>query len=236
MKKLNVATIAKMIKEATSSSLLATPDKPLLKEMSSLSRVHQHMVEHDTAVITAFRDDPGDLEKCVGETNGGEPIVDAHRENKLRNRNLKATLLSLGYGVTRVDGSYIEDFNTPQAVEVAEESFFVVNLAESSEFFKDMVTFGEQFCQDSVLLVPKGGSTGYLVGTNNSEFPGYKEKIPVGNRHLGEEGEFMTRVRNRPFLYKENLETYKSLSRNERMAAKKIAEKVLNAAHSRAQD
>ena len=28
--------------------------------------------------------------------------------NKLRSRDLKATLLSLGYGVTRVDGSYIE--------------------------------------------------------------------------------------------------------------------------------
>jgi hypothetical protein len=235
MKKINVDSLAKMIKEATSSSLLATPDRPLLKE-SSLSRVHQHMVEHDTAVITAFRDDPGDLERCIGETNDGEPIVDIHRENKLRNRNLKATLLSLGYGVTRVDGSYIEDFNTPQAVEVAEESFFVVNLTESSNFFKDMVTFGEQFCQDSVLLIPKGGSMGHLVGTNNSEFPGYKEKISMGNRHLGEEGEFMTRVKNRPFLYKENLETYKNLSRSERMAAKKIAERVLNTARSRAQD
>jgi len=224
-----------MIKEVTKSSLLATPDRPLLKE-SSLSRVYKHMIEHESAIITAFRDDPDDLERCVGETDGGELAVDPHRENKLRNKNLKATLLSLGYGVTRVDGSYIEDFNTPQAVEVAEESFFVVNLTDSSKFFKDIVLLGEQFCQDSVLLIPKGGSVAHLTGTNHSEFPGYGEQLSMGNRQLGEEGEFMTRVRNRPFLYKEGLETYKGLSRNERMAVKKLAEKVLGGAPSHIKD
>ena len=44
-----------------------------------------------------------------------------------RNRKLKAELLGRGYGVTRILGSYIENFETPKAVEVAEESFFVSN-------------------------------------------------------------------------------------------------------------
>ena len=190
---------------------------------SSLSRVHQHISAHDSAVISASRNDIFDREKCTDNAIGAEP----GDTNMLRTRNLKATLLALGYGVTKMRGTYIEDFDSPEAVEVGEDSLFVVNLAGAENFFADLVELGEKFCQDSVLLIPQGGEAAFLQGTNNSEFPGYGNRIVVGSLKLGGEAEFMTRTQGRPFTFTESLDTYKSLSRNERMAVKSIAKKIL---------
>ena len=54
---------------------------------SGLSRIYGHIMEHDSAILTAFRNE---------YTNA---------ENYQRNRELKAYLLSMGYGVTKVEGS-----------------------------------------------------------------------------------------------------------------------------------
>ena len=189
---------------------------------SSLSRLYRHMMAHDTAIITAHRGDPSDDSNCVDKSQ-----VADDSSNKIRNRDLKATLMSLGYGVTSVDGSYIEDFNTPAAYEVAEDSFFVVNLEDDPGFTKLIIDLGEGFCQDAVLVVPKGGQGAYLHGTNNSEFPGYGQRVEAGDLSFGREKEFMTKVGGRPMAFTEELETYKKLSRLERMAAKAIAKKIL---------
>jgi len=196
--------------------------KKFLNE-SSLSRVYQHIREHDSAIITAYRNDPADMSKC---TDGAVPL-EPGETNILRNRNLKAVLLSMGYGVTKVRGTYIEDFDTPESVEVGEDSLFVVNLSDRGDFFERIAELGETYCQDSVLLIPRTGVDAYLLGTNNSDFPGFAQTISVGSLHMGEEAEFMTRVQDRPFTFREGLETYKQLSRNERMAVKSMAKKVL---------
>ena len=102
---------------------------------SGLSRVHQHINAHDTAVITAFRNDPSSDEGCVDAVPPGEQEESPLKANKARNKNLKAVLLKMGYGVTRVDGSYIENFDDmDNRKEVSEESFFVVNLKDNPEF------------------------------------------------------------------------------------------------------
>ena len=189
---------------------------------SSLSRLYRHMMAHDTAIITAYRGDPNDDSNCVDKSQATEDST-----NKLRNRDLKATLMALGYGVTSVDGSYIENFNTPEAYEVAEHSFFVVNLEDNPDFAEYIVILGEDFCQDAVLIIPKGGQGAYLHGTNNSEFPGYGQKVQAGELSFGREKEFMTKVRDRPMAFTEELETYKQLSRAGRMVAKAIAKKIL---------
>ena len=185
------------------------------------------MMDYDSAIVTAFRGDPFDGSRCVDMSEVGEGEGKVFDTNKLRNRDLKATLLSLGYGVTRVDGSYIEGFETPEAYEVAEESFFVTNLEGDTNFFEQIIALGEKFCQDSVMIIPQGAPRAYLHGTNNSEFPGYGQKIDVGSPTYGREKEFMTKVRGRPLAFTEKLETYKSLSRMERMAVRAIAKKVL---------
>jgi len=196
---------------------------------SSLSRVYQHIQEHDTAILTGFRGDPSDTSKCSEDDTIEEVGKGKKRSaNFVRNRDLKATLLASGYGVTKVDGSYIEDFDTPEAVEVSENSLFVVNLSDNPRFISDIEKLGRKFCQDSVLVIPRGGQGAQLLGTNNSEFPGLGMEIAVGDLKMGEESEFMTRVNNRPFTTAEGLETYKDLSRNERMAVKSIAKKILS--------
>ena len=85
-----------MIKEAMDedSVLLKKPD--LLKE-SGLSRLYQHMTEHESAILTAYRNDTADMTQCM------EP-ADLPEKNQIRNRNLKATLLAMNVGVTKVDG------------------------------------------------------------------------------------------------------------------------------------
>ena len=189
---------------------------------SGLSRIYKHIQEHDCIVITAFRGDTNDDSKCTDKAVVGG-------DNMERNRDLKATLLGLGYGVTKVDGSYIEDFETPLAKEVKENSLFCVNLNDDADFVERLASLSEKFCQDSIIVFSKGGKGAHLMGTNNAEFPGYGKKSMQGDLSMGQEAEFMTRVNNRPFTTKEGieLETYKKLPRLQRMAVRSIQKKIL---------
>ena len=67
---------------------------------SSLSRIWRHTQDHTTGAITTFRDDR------------------SKQENKKNNRELKGYLRNKGYGVTSVDGNYIEQYGTVNAKEV----------------------------------------------------------------------------------------------------------------------
>jgi hypothetical protein len=184
--------------------LLENWNKYLIAE-SSLSRVYGHIMEHDSAILTAFRNEY------------------SRKQNYERNRELKAQLLSMGYGVTKVDGSYIENFETPQAIEVSEQSFFVSNRADDSAFFDSMESFGQQYEQDSVLIIPMSGKGAYLIGTREgNDFPPFGERITVGDLKMGREDEFMSKVGGRPIVFKEELDTYEKLSRNSKWAVKKL--------------
>ena len=185
--------------------------KQFLNEMSGLSRVYGHIMEHDSAILSAFRNE---------YTN---------KENYDRSRHLKAGLLSEGYGVTKVKGTYIENFKTDKAVEVAEQSLFVLNNRDNAQFEDKIIRLGEEFEQDSVLIIPQGGKGAYLYGTREgNEFPPYQQTEIVGDLKMGEEDEFMTRVNKRPFTFKEELETYEKLSRNSKWALRKMLENKKN--------
>ena len=202
-------------------------NKYLLKE-SGLSRVLQHIEAHDCAILTAFRNDPKDMSKCAkGSVDDNDQEGNTRALNKRRNRDLKAMLLGFDYGVTAVDGSYIENFEQPDQIEVKEDSLFVVNLNDDPDFVRNVQEMAEKFCQDSVIIIPQGGKAAYLHGTNESDFPGYGEKVKVGDLKMGKEAEFMTRVNKRPFTFGEGLETYDKLSRLEKMAVKSIREQLL---------
>ena len=152
-------------------------------------------------------------------------------ENKRNNRELSAFLLSQGYGVKNIQGSYIENFGSvdPEKVprEVKEASFFVTNLNNDPEFAEQIINLGKRFCQDSVIIVPKG-EEGYLYGTNKGKYPGLDNKETVGKFMGGETGEFMSRINSRPFVMKEGEETktYEQLSAKQRQAAKLMAKRV----------
>lgn len=159
---------------------------------------------------------------CVGEEDD-ERILNI-RNNKNRNKNLKAALLSLGYGVTGVKGTYIENYMSDNAIEVKEDSYFVVNLSDDPSFIGNIIKLGEIFCQDSVLILERGGENNYLYGTNESDFPGYGESVPVGSFKPGIESEFMTRVGGRPFT----LESFGDLQINSKYLVKEFAKPIID--------
>lgn len=153
-----------------------------LKE-SSLSRLVGKIKERDCGTITAFRNEY------------------SLKINKDRNAILKAKLLSSGFGVTSVDGVYIEDYGTPNAVEVKENVFFVEDRLNKKTLERKLIELGEEFEQDSVLFIPKGGKTSRLIGTKDSPevYVAYKDFKEFPVLKLGkDDNEFLTRVKGRP--------------------------------------
>ena len=163
--------------------------KDILNE-SSLTRLHSKMQDSTTGVITAYR---GEFTK---------------RENQQRNKSLVAKLMAKGYSVTAVRGSYIENYESEDATEVSEHSFFVApRKPEQSETLEqDLVALGQEFDQDSVLIINNG--KGELVGTSNREnaWPSFGKREPVGGFKGGKAAEFMSRVNDRPFIFSESYE------------------------------
>mgnify|MGYP003113504368 CR=1 FL=1 len=204
---------------------------------AGLSKIRQDMSDYDTAFITAFRGDIDDKSMCVYTPPSEEDLSERDKmgkrgkTNKRNNKELSAFLLSQGYGVKNVQGSYIENFGSvdPEKVprEVKEASFFVTNLNNDPEFAEQIINLGKRFCQDSVIIVPKG-KEGYIYGTNKSKYPGLDQKETVGKFAGGETGEFMSRIKSRPFVMKEDekTETYENLPGKQRQAVKLIAQRV----------
>ena len=173
---------------------------------SSLSRLWRHNEKHQCGAISGWR--------------GGN----TKEENAQNNREIKAVLRRRGYGVTHIDGNYIENFGTDDAKEVGEDSFFVVDLQDTGNLEKDLAALGKRFDQDSVLIIPKGGKGAYLLGTNGSDFPGMGNTITVGNSRYGRAaGEFLSRVKGRAFAF-EAVEAPQT--RNGLWAEKALAEQV----------
>ena len=60
---------------------------------SGLSRVAQHMMEHDCCIMSAFRNDPSDLSKCV---EMARPDITRHgkhgQKQKTKSSNVKLGL------------------------------------------------------------------------------------------------------------------------------------------------
>lgn len=159
---------------------------------SGLSRIYQHYMEHDSGTISAFR---GNLEL---------------KENKARNKELKGYLLSKGYGVTSIKGTYIENYGKEDAREVNEESFFVIDLEDSGNLKQDLIKMGKKYGQDSITFSKSGNEGGlyYLIGTNEDGFPGFGKEVKLGKPMFGKDGQFHSKINGRPFVF----ESYKDVS------------------------
>ena len=162
--------------------------KEFLSE-SSLSKVQKAWSEHDTGTITAFR-----FAKDCGE---GDKYTT--KSNKDRNLVLKFKILSKGFGVTKVKGSWLENGD----VEVGEESFFVVDLKDSGKLKQTLQEFGYEFEQDAITYADKQ-SDYYAIGTNKcpGAFPGYKKEVKLGKPTFGKVGvDGFSRVNGRAFVF-----------------------------------
>jgi len=198
------------------------PDKQLNE--SGLARLAKHMEEHDCGTITAFRSKEG----CAGPEDKPYSRVD----NQKRNRQLYANLQMKGYLATAVHGAYIENFGTPDAKEVRENVYFVVDSKDTGKLRDDLIALGGMYDQDSILFIPKGGKGSILIGTNQcpNSFPGFGKEERFNDKKMGQGGEFMTKIAGRPFIFEDTLlETvvednyYKSANIMGKWATKAIA-------------
>ena len=177
--------------------------KGKLVNESSLSRLWRHMQNHDAGTITAHRDAERDENKNIVKEY-------TRKDNQARNKVLFAKLHQK-YSVTKVKGSYIENYGTPQAKEVGESVFFVVDNSDRGDLEKTLKKLGREFNQDSILFIPKGSNKGILWGTKKDEFsnkysyPKYGSKVELPKAVWGKEGQFMTKIKGRPFLFEEEL-------------------------------
>ena len=166
---------------------------------SGLSRVWKQTQEHDYGTITAYRD--------AKDCNEGEPYTT--KEKKQMNKSLLSKLQALRYGVTKIKGSYIENYGTPKAKEVGENSFIVIDILDKGTLRRDLLRLGEEFEQDSIIFGVKGRQ-GTLIGTNKcpNGYPGYHKTSKQGGAIFGETGEFMSRVKGRPFIFSEDIDIH----------------------------
>lgn len=161
---------------------------------SGLSRLYKHSQEHDYGTITAFRG--------ARECGDGEKYT--KKENLQRNKSLLSKLRAKGYSVTSIKGSYIENYGTEKAKEVGENSFFVVDINDTGTLKKDLMDLGEFFEQDSIIFSKAGGAAS-LIGTNRcpDAYPGYHKVVRQGGAIFSKTGEFMSRIKGRPFVFAE---------------------------------
>jgi len=160
---------------------------------SSLSRLYKHNTEHDCGVITAFR----------VARNCGEGTKYTVRENRQRDKSLRARLMSLGYGVTSIRGK--GDQMEPGTTE---RGYFVVDGKDTGTLLPDLQKLGGYFEQDAILMIPQGSFQGdaaaFVIGTNgcsNNFLKGGLRK-EFSSTNFGSNPEnFATYVHGRPFVF-----------------------------------
>jgi hypothetical protein len=179
---------------------------------STLNRVMSHIEKHDSAILSAFRNEY------------------SKKENYERSRVLRAHLIQgLNYQITKIKGSYVEGFvpqeeadklkemdpeskefqdlknRVEQQHEVTEQSLFILNANDDPNFFQRIKELSEEYEQDSVMLIPQGGDNIQLYGTRqDNNFPPYHQTQELGSVAMGKSGQFMSRVGGRPFVVESN--------------------------------
>jgi hypothetical protein len=169
---------------------------------SSLSRLFSKMRKYDCGIISAFRYAP--------DCGKGEPY--SKSDNLKRNKSLLTKLQkNYNYSITRVIGAFKENYGTDEERVVdGEVSFFVCDQNNYGKLKEDLIRLGEEFEQDSVLIIPKDDNP-YYYSTNECPkgFPGEGKKGVIHkfeNIKYGREAEFFSKVNDRPFFF-ESVET-----------------------------
>jgi hypothetical protein len=173
-----------------------------INERKSLSRVQEHISKHDCGIVTALRY----AEDC------GEGRKYTKAELLKRTKELVNRIHSQRYNVTVMRGKYIENYKSDKARDVGELVLFVVDVDNGGKLFDDLKAWGEAYEQDSVLYIPKEGTQGdikaILYGTNHcpKAYPGWGKSVKYTKRMIGSTGEFFTTIKDRPFVFAENLD------------------------------
>lgn len=170
---------------------------------SSLSRIWRKFKECDSGTISAFKG------------------YRTHKENMEKHRELMGKLLGAGMSVIKIQGTYIENYKTPYAKEVHELSLVVFDHKKTGKLKDILIKLGREFEQDSITYCNASTGDYYLIGCldntkikdeegNVVEVPSYPKKgveIKLGKPMFGESGEFFSKVKGRPFVFKETEES-----------------------------
>lgn len=150
---------------------------------SSLNRLIGWIKNNEIALITAYR---------------------GKNANRERNRELSATLLRLGYGITKISGLHIENFGIPNERLADEESYLVVNQNNDDNFFDNIFKLSEHYNQECFCYKAKGDDVAYNVGTSNADYPSYGKRERNDRFVVGVKNEFMSRLGNKGFVFTDN--------------------------------
>lgn len=163
---------------------------------SSITRLMRHNEEHDCVCMTAYR---SNREK----DDSGVHKRKARVSNQKANAALGSVLRKYGYNVTKVVGKYPEEDGQ---ADVKENSWFVVNVNDDSDFVDVCADLAEADEQDSILVMPKGsfssGKGCYLYGTNpNGSWPKYHEKKMTDGISVNGDSPFETRISGKRYSF-----------------------------------
>ncbi len=175
---------------------------------TNINKLLEYNKKYDCGIITTFRKSK------------------TYKENILSNKKLYNSMLSVGYRLIRVIGTYVYNDLSQEEIDQLrsgkksitdldignEISYFVIDIRNRRNLKKDLIFLGEEFNQDSIAFLPKGGGSMLIIGTNpsiterdeNDEWPiKYKEEKTFSKLNLGRSNIFMTRVgkSKRPFFY-----------------------------------
>ena len=112
-----------------------------------MSKVYEHLNDHDVAMITSFITSSND-DRIINK----EYL--SHNQNRKNNKDLAKAIRDLKYSFIRIVGYYSEGDNEEGSEPVREESFFVINpeYRNYTVFTKDMVNLAKKFEQESVIV------------------------------------------------------------------------------------
>lgn len=185
---------------------------------SSISRLISKMDNQTCVIMSAFRGRFG----CGGEDDATVP----YSINMQNHRELKSLILQFGYEFTEVDGKYIENYGSDDAITNGEKSLFVTTPNQNKDILIDMFKLAQVYKQDSIAYIPyqtetdidRDGNVSFLVGTSDcpTAYPGLYNVKLNDKRIYGREGyEFFTNVKQRPMTFIKNREYPDSLTTQE---------------------
>jgi len=179
----------------------------------SINRVESWIRSRECAFITAWRTQYKNITDNTfkpthlrnGETfEAGDDFIEGDAftadEKRFYNQELKATLLRLGYGVTKVRGVFREE-GFEGCDPGQEESFLVVNLRNDPDFKRNLFRLSEYYNQDCFMYSPPDSDEWFNIGTNAADFPGYGNESPAGSFQRNVLADFMPRIGNVGFAF-----------------------------------
>lgn len=138
--------------------------RDIIVENEELFDLEKHMKNREYGFISADR---------------GEYSPD---ENVQRALKLHKDLLHTGHEITPVKGGYVENYKTPKAKRVYENTYMVSHgkTGENGGIKENLIALGKKYEQDSVMHKPHDSDTANLHGTKEGAYPGLGNTEPVG--------------------------------------------------------